>query len=103
MDEAPTPQPGDARAAALRRAALVKRWVAGGAVALTGIFSAVAAHALPASHSKHRASAPASSQPSASPSSSLDDEGSAPQQSITPPAAAPQASSADSGAVSGGS
>jgi hypothetical protein len=100
MDEAATPRPGVARAAALRRAALVKRWVAGGAVALTGIFSAVAAHALPASHSKHRASTPASPSPA---SPDLGDEGSAPQQSITPPAAAPQASSADSGAVSGGS
>ena len=34
-----------AREAALARAGRVKRWVAGGAVALTGIFSAVAAHA----------------------------------------------------------
>jgi hypothetical protein len=100
MDEAPTPQPGEARASALRRAGLVKRWVAGGAVALTGIFSAVAAHALPASHSKQRASAPAST---VAPSSSLDDEGSAPQQAIPPPAAVPQASSAGSGVVSGGS
>jgi hypothetical protein len=102
MDEAATPQPGDARASALRRAALVKRWVAGGAVALTGIFSAVAAHALPASHSKHRASAAATSSPPP-PSPGLDDEGSAPQQSIPPPAVPPQASSAGSGVVSGGS
>ncbi|HET8672730.1 MAG TPA: hypothetical protein VFL87_03780 [Thermoleophilaceae bacterium] len=102
MDEAPTPRPGQARAGALRRAALVKRWVAGGAVALTGIFFAVAAHALPASHSKHRASAAAPSSPAAV-SPDLGDEGSAPQQSIAPPAAAPQASSADPGAVSGGS
>ena len=102
MDEAPTPQPGDARAAALRRASLVRRWVAGGAVALTGIFSAVAAHALPASHSKHRTGAAASSSPAAV-TPDLGDEGSAPQQSITPPAAVPQASSAASGVVSGGS
>jgi hypothetical protein len=81
-----------AREAALVRARRVKRWVAGGAVALTGIFSAVAAHALPA--------------PSAPATPSVDDGGGDQQQPVTPiapPEQVPQSSSSDGGAVSGGS
>jgi hypothetical protein len=87
-----------ARQAALRRAARVKRWVAGGAVALTGFFSAVAAHALPASHSSNAEAVPSAPAPSP--------EVGGEQQAIptlAPPAAPPAASSASSGAVSGGS
>ncbi len=88
-----------AREAALRRAARVKRWVAGGAVALTGFFSAVAAHALPANHSKPKA---VPSAPAPAP-----DLGGAEQQQadpgLAPPAAPPEASVDGGGAVSGGS
>jgi hypothetical protein len=71
----------------------VKRWVVGGAVALTGIFSAVAAHALPASHaSKKPATVPAA--PAAP-----QDEGTP----LAPPEEAPQPSASSGGAVSGGS
>jgi hypothetical protein len=88
-----------AREAALARAARVKRWVVGGAVALTGVFSAVAAHALPASHaSKKATAAPAPSAPAIDQS---DDQ--QPVTPITPPAQAPQPSASSGGAVSGGS
>jgi hypothetical protein len=91
-----------AREAALTRARRVKRWVAGGAVALTGIFSAVAAHALPASHASKRAT-PAPSAPAAP---STDDRGGDQQQPVTPiapPEQVPQPSASDGGVVSGGS
>jgi hypothetical protein len=90
-----------AREAALARAGRVKRWVAGGAVALTGIFSAVAAHALPASHSsKQKAVQTAPVAPATK------DGGD--QEQVTPmapPQQAPQPSSdtGGGGAVSGGS
>jgi hypothetical protein len=90
-----------AREAAVARAGRVKRWVAGGAVALTGVFSAVAAHALPASHASKAKSAPTA--PIALP---VDQGGEDQQQAtpIAPPAQAPQpAPSASAGAVSGGS
>jgi hypothetical protein len=88
-----------AREAALERAARAKRWVVGGAVALTGIFSAVAAHALPASHASK--AKPATTQPVAP----ATDDGSDQQQAtpIAPPEQAPQPSSSGGGAVSGGS
>jgi hypothetical protein len=87
-----------AREAALARAARVKRWVVGGAVALTGVFSAVAAHALPASHSSKKATAaPAPSAPA------IDQSDDQPVTPITPPAQAPQPSASSGGAVSGGS
>ena len=89
-----------ARDVALARAARVKRWVVGGAVALTGVFSAVAAHALPASHSSKKASpAPAPSVPSAE----RGDDRQQPVTPIAPPEQAPQPSASSSGAVSGGS
>jgi hypothetical protein len=99
VDERENGRPS-AREAALARAARAKRWIAGGAVALTGVFSAVAANALPASHSakpKPTPSAPA--QPAV-------DDGADQQQAtpIAPPPEAPQpSSSAGGGAVSGGS
>lgn len=88
------------RGEAALRAARVKRWVAGGALALTGVFSAVAAHALPANHSRPHATASAA--PSNPPAA---DDGSAQPAtpSITPPAEVPQPSVSGSGAVSGGS
>src|SRR3954453_23597446 len=88
-----------AREAALARAARVKRWVVGGAVALTGIFSAVAANALPASHSTKPKAAPSA------PVSPTVDDGDDQQQTtpIAPPQQAPQPSSSAGGAVSGGS
>jgi hypothetical protein len=88
-----------AREAALRRAARVKRWVAGGAVALTGVFSAVAANALPANHSSKAKTIPSAPAP-------VPDLGGEQQQQdpgLAPPAAPPEASSAGGGAVSGGS
>jgi hypothetical protein len=91
-----------AREAALARARRVKRWVAGGAIALTGVFSAVAAHALPASHASKKAP-PASSAPA---TTSADDGGGDQQQPVTPiapPEQVPQPSASDGGAVSGGS
>jgi len=90
----------NAREAALARVARVKRWVVGGAVALTGVFSAVAAHALPASHSSKKATpAPA---PSAPPVDQSEDQ-QQPVTPITPPEQAPQPSASSGGAVSGGS
>jgi hypothetical protein len=87
-----------AREAALARAARVKRWVIGGAVALTGIFSAVAAHALPASHASKNPPAPTS------PITPSVDDGSDQQATpLAPPTQAPQPSSSSGGAVSGGS
>lgn len=83
----------------MARAARAKRWIAGGAVALTGVFSAVAANALPASHSAKPKPTPAA------PVAPATDD-SADQQAIpiAPPRQAPQASSsASGGAVSGGS
>jgi hypothetical protein len=91
-----------ARDAALARARRVKRWVAGGAVALTGIFSAVAAHALPANHASKKAT-PAPSAPAAP---SGDEGGEDQQQPVTPiapPEQVPQPSASSGGAVSGGS
>jgi hypothetical protein len=90
-----------AREAALARAGRVKRWVAGGAVALTGIFSAVAAHALPASHSSKPKAAPTA------PAAPAMEDGGAEQQAtpIAPPEQVPQPSAGvdGGGAVSGGS
>jgi hypothetical protein len=89
-----------ARGEAARRTARVKRWVAGAALALTGIFSAVAAHALPANHSKpHSAAGAAPSIPPASGDGSAQPA----TPSIAPPAEAPQPSVSGAGAVSGGS
>jgi hypothetical protein len=87
-----------AREAAVARAARVKRWVVGGAVALTGIFSAVAASALPASHSSKTKSAPAA--PAAPAIDQAEDDQATP---IAPPEQAPVPSAAGGGAVSGGS
>ena len=90
-----------AREAALMRARRVKRWVVGGTVALTGVFSAVAAHALPADHSSSKSRATPSA-PATPPVDQGTDQ--APSVPIAPPAQAPQASSSsDGGAVSGGS
>jgi len=91
-----------AREAALARAGRVKRWVAGGAVALTGIFSAVAAHALPASHSSKQKAVPTA------PVAPAIGGGGDHQQQVTPiapPQQAPQpsAGAGGGGAVSGGS
>jgi hypothetical protein len=78
----------------------VKRWVAGGALALTGVFSAVAAQALPANHSKpHSTTGAASSSPPAADDGSVQPA----TPSIAPPAEVPQTSASGSGAVSGGS
>ncbi|HKN93994.1 MAG TPA: hypothetical protein VJU60_06675 [Thermoleophilaceae bacterium] len=90
--------PPSAREAALARAARAKRWVAGGAVALTGVFSAVAAHALPAGHSTKPK--PTSSAPPAPAIDQGDDQQAVP---LAPPDQAPAPSAADGGAVSGGS
>jgi hypothetical protein len=90
-----------AREAALARAGRVKRWVAGGAVALTGIFSAVAAHALPASHSSKQKAVPM-----APVAPAIEDGGDREQVTpIAPPQQAPQpsADAVGGGAVSGGS
>ena len=89
------------RSAALQRVARVKRWVVGGALALTGIFSAVAAYALPASHAKSRPASPTPAAPAQEPQGNAIPQ--APVPDISPPAQPPQASSSDSGAVSGGS
>lgn len=87
-----------AREAALARAARVKRWVAGGAVALTGVFSAVAAHALPASHASKPKPVP--TVPSAPAVTQDEDQQASP---IAPPEQAPAPSASSGGAVSGGS
>jgi hypothetical protein len=100
MDERLGGRPS-AREAALARAARVKRWVAGGAVALTGIFSAVAAHALPASHANKAKPAPAAP---VAPSVEQGGDDQRQPTPIAPPAQVPQpSSSAGGGAVSGGS
>jgi hypothetical protein len=101
MDE---PQGGrtSAREAAMARARRVKRWVVGGAVALTGVFSAVAAHALPASHSSKKATtSPAA--PAAPPVDQSSDDQQQPVTPIAPPQQAPQPSASSGGAVSGAS
>ena len=90
--------PARARDAALARAARVKRWVVGGTVALTGVFSAVAAHALPASHSAKANAAPTA--PAAPAVEQGDDQQAVP---IAPPDQVPLPSAADGGVVSGGS
>jgi hypothetical protein len=103
------------REAAFARAERVKRWVAGGALALTGIFSAIAAAVLPASHASSAAPSPTQT-----PAVSSEDETGNDSQSqsqthsrsvqpqpvtpdISPPAAVPQPSDSGGGAVSGGS
>ena len=115
------------REAALLRTARVKRWVAGGALALTGIFSAIAAAVLPASHASSGSAAPSSPAPTqpAIPSSDGESggdsqpESQSPSQSqsqsqsqspsqqavpnIAPPVDVPQPSNSGGGAVSGGS
>jgi hypothetical protein len=98
MQEGQDPRP--ARREALRRVGRVKRWVVGGAVTLTGVFSAVAAHALPASHAKAQPATPVTGPAN-------DDQGSAASQpaspSLSPPAQAPQATPSQPSTVSGGS
>ena len=80
----------------------MKRWVAGGALALTGILSAVAAQVLPASHAKARTVSPATSAPASDQgSASSSSQSAAP--SITPPDQIPQASVDSAVTVSGGS
>jgi hypothetical protein len=132
MDERDKRQRSRVREAALLRTARVKRWVASGALALTGIFSALAAAVLPASHassstpspsqapavssddgtgegdqSRAQSSTPSQSSQSSTPSQSS--QSAQPSQSqpvtpsIAPPAAVPQVSGSGSGAVSGGS
>jgi hypothetical protein len=97
MDEAQS-RPPEARSAAWLRVTKAKRWLAGGTVALTGIFSAIAAHALPASHAASKPITPAPSAPA-----NEDDAGQQAAPTISPPAQAPQPSSSSSGTVSGGS
>ena len=115
MDERDDRDRAGLREAALARAARVKRWVAGGALALTGIFSAIAAAVLPASHASTNTSAPTQTPGVAGEDESGDGSQSqshsratrSQPQSVTPdispPAAVPQASNSSGGAVSGGS
>lgn len=103
------------REAAFGRAERVKRWVAGGALALTGIFSALAAAVLPASHASSAAPSPTQTPAVSGEDESGDDSQSQshPQSrpvqpqpvtpDISPPAAVPQPSVSGGGAVSGGS
>jgi hypothetical protein len=127
MSERDDRERANPREAARERAARVKRWVAGSALALTGIFSALAAAVLPASHASSNTSAPTQT-----PSVAGDDESSGdhsqtqsssraarpqsqPQPVTTapdisppaavpqPPPAVPQPSVSGGGAVSGGS
>jgi len=96
------------RQAARIRLARVKRWVTGGALALTGLLSAVAAQWLPSSQAKQATTnaATATATPSKQSTQSVPSAQSDQQQSsstIAPAASAPQASSSGSGAVSGGS
>jgi hypothetical protein len=89
------------RDAVLERLSRVKLWVVGGTVALTGVFSALAAHALPASHAKSKPAAAPASPPVSPP---VDNGAAQPASpSIAPPAEVPQPSADSSGAVSGGS
>jgi type VI protein secretion system component VasK len=96
------------RQAARIRLARAKRWVTGGALALTGLLSAVAAQWLPSSQAKQTTTntATATATPSKQSTQSVQSAQSDQQQSnstIAPAASAPQASSSGSGAVSGGS
>ena len=100
------------RQAARIRLARVKRWVTGGALALTGLLSAVAAQWLPSSQAKQPTGGSAATATATPSKQSTQSTQSAPsaqpdqQQSsstIAPAASAPQASSSGSGAVSGGS
>jgi hypothetical protein len=90
-----------ARRAALRRAGRVKRWVVGGVVALTGVFSAVTENALPASHSNKAKAVP--SAPPAPPPDLGAEQLREQAPTLAPPAAPPAASFASSGTVSGAS
>jgi len=85
----------EARDAGLRKLTLMRRWLIAGSVALTGVFTAVAAHAFPGKNgsargvqtsSKGRSSALSAS--SASASTGEDSEGSS--GSLSPPAQVPQ-------------
>ena len=88
-----------ARDGALQRVSRAKRWLFAGAVALTGVFSAVAANAFPGRTVK--AAPPATTTPAPAPAPEPDQsEGGG---TIQPPAQPPQPSDAPSGVVSGGS
>ncbi|HEY2604057.1 MAG TPA: hypothetical protein VGI67_21035 [Thermoleophilaceae bacterium] len=81
----------------LVRAARVKRWVVGGAVAVAGFFSAAVSNAAPTTQSSDTDPAPAA--PIAGSSSHAGDQRVA---LLAPPTEPPRASTATSGAVSGG-
>lgn len=95
------------RDAALRRVSHARRWLIGGAVALTGVFSVVASQAFPGHTIKKATAAPAATPtptPAQTPAPTGDDQnqgsgGSA----VAPPDHAPQPSNSRDGAVSGGS
>jgi hypothetical protein len=101
------------RDAALRRVSHARRWLIGGAVALTGVFSAVASQAFPGHTLKKATTTPAAAPvPAATPTPTPaqapaatggeQDQGSG-ASAIAPPDQAPQPSNGRDGAVSGGS
>jgi hypothetical protein len=96
------------RDAALRRVSHARRWLIGGALALTGAFSAVASQAFPGHTLKKATAAPAAAPVPAPTSTPAPDQSGGDDQSsggapIAPPDQAPLPSDSGGGAVSGGS
>jgi hypothetical protein len=77
------------------RAGRAKRWVAGGAVAVAGLFSAAVSNAMPVDDSPGSDSVPV--KPASAPARDMQ------ATLLAPPASPPRSSSATRGAVSGGS
>ena len=92
-----------AREEARLRVSRVKRWVMGLALALTGFLSALAAHALPASHANPPAASGTATEPAPVPREDAAPDDRQPVPDISPPAAPPAPSASSGEAVSGGS
>jgi hypothetical protein len=103
----PSPPPNRAavgrRDAGLRRVSRLTRWLLAGALALTGAFSAIAAHSFPGKTGNHATSSAGTDQ-----SSQITDSGSGQSDDDTSPALQPPSSTPSAGAglgsvTSGGS
>lgn len=79
-----------ARDDGLRKVALIKRWLIAGSVALTGVFTAVAAHALPGKGAGSSAVQSASSARSGEVPTSVNENSESSPGSLSAPAQAPQ-------------
>jgi hypothetical protein len=101
-----TERGADSRAAGVRKAGDLTRWMVAGAVALTGALAAIAEHAVPGRSSTSRPPRPALRPRSSTPARSApsDDAGQPAAPPLQPPAQPPQSADPGGGAVqSGGS